>query len=103
MKNIIVLLLLEIPIFPPFPLENRLRSSWMTIENLPLPFGCARKDLRLGSGLCHSISLLAKDAGNKGTTRNAESFNKEMEKKMRMQSKFSLGGEWPSQIPDRNK
>lgn len=77
--------------FPPFPFENRLKGSWMTPEKLPLPLGCIGKDLRLGSAFCHSVSLLAKDAGNEGTTGNAESLNKEREKKMRMKSEFSPG------------
>lgn len=44
----------------------------MTTEKLPPPFCCIAKDLRLVSGFCHSILLLAKYAGNRGTTNNAE-------------------------------
>lgn len=63
----------------------------MTPEKLPLLLGCIEKGLRLGSAFCYSVSLLAKDAGNKGTTGNAESLNKERKKKMRMKSEFNPG------------
>lgn len=88
MKNIIVLLSLEILIFSPFSFWKEtkgLNDNW----KIPLPLGCVGKNLRLGSGLCHSLFLLGKDAGSKGTPGNAESLNKE--KKMRMKSKFNLG------------
>lgn len=86
--------------FSSFPSANRLKGSWVTTEKLPLPFRCARNDLRLGSGLCYSASLLAKGARVPQAMLNFQP--RKGKRRWEWRANSALGG-WTPLILDRNK